>query len=284
MKINCPHCQCAYDLEPVKMPSPKYNATHESWGWKFECAACDHQWWLKLVDEFAQTTRLNDVYNGPLDARFYDNRYQSAKEGSAEKKESRSESFSGKEEIKNLPIVLPKKTKARVERLVPPPFPKHGVDAYFNQRKQESSLLFWVSAVLLSVVLAGIVYTYRDAFYQKLKNIQQQYSMQKSALSLPLLIKQVNWDKANMPDGGIKISVVGEVVNQNGMASRLRPLHMSAWGLCDPADSKSPRCLMGGSLYDFQKTTILPEERVSFQTSWVLPKGSNVTGVDVAIP
>lgn len=284
MKINCPHCQCAYDLEPVKMPSPKYNATHESWGWKFECAACDHQWWLKLVDEYSQATRPSDVYNGPLDARFYDNRYQTASADVLGKRENREESFAKIEAIKNLPIVVPKKSKERVERLVPPPLPKHGVDAYFNQRRNESSFLFWLSVLLLSLILAGIVYTYRDAFYQKWKNIQQQYSLNKSALSLPLLVKQVKWDKTNTADGGIKISVAGEVLNKNSVVSRLRPLHMSAWGLCHPADPKSPRCLMGGSFYEFPKATILPEERLSFQTSWVLPKGSNVTGVDVTLP
>jgi hypothetical protein len=282
VKINCPHCQCAYDLEPVKMPSPKYNATHESWGWKFECAACDYQWWLKLVNEDSRMARRGGTYDGPIDARFYDNRYQNVRTG-ASSKQNNSNDFSDTEEIKNLPIVVPKRNKERIERLVPPPLPRHGVDAYFNRRRQESSFLFWVSILVLSIILAGIVYTYRDAFYQKWKNVQQQYSLQMSAMSLPLIIKKVHWDKTAMPDGSIKIAVVGEVLNQNSVVSRLRPLHMSAWGACDPADKKSPRCLMGGSLYDFTKPTILPEEHLSFQTSWVLPKGSNVTGVDVTL-
>lgn len=282
MKINCPHCQCAYDLEPVKMPSPKYNATHESWGWKFECAACDHQWWLKLVNENSRVARHGGVYNGPIDARFYDNHYQNVRTGTSDK-QNNSNGFSDADEVKNLPIVVPKRNKERVERLVPPPLPRQGVDAYFNRRRQESSFLFWVSALVLSIVLAGIVYKYRDAFYQKWQNIQQQYSLQMSAMSLPLIVKKVQWDKVAMPDGSVKVSVVGEVWNKNSVVSRLRPLHMSAWGLCNPADQKSPRCLMGGAFYDFKKATILPEEHLPFQTSWVLPKGSNVTGVDVTL-
>lgn len=265
------------------MPSPNYNATHESWGWKFECAACDHQWWLKLVNEGYKSTRRAGAYDGPLDARFYDNRYQS--QGMANSGESADSNASlATEEIKNLPIVVPKRDKERVERLVPPPLPRHGVDAYFNRHQNDSSFLFWISTFALLILFSGIIYTYRDAFYQKWKNVQQQYSTQMSALSLPLVIKQVHWDKVAMPDGGVKISVVGEVVSQNSVVSRLRPLHISAWGPCDTADQKSPRCLMGGSLYEFAKPTILPEEHLSFQMSWVLPKGSNVTGVDVTLP
>ena len=265
------------------MPSPNYNATHESWGWKFECAACDHQWWLKLVNENYRSRQRVGTYDGPLDARFYDNRYQNQAVSNSEKN-SDNNSFSGEEEIKNLPILVPKRNKEQIEKLVPPAFPRHGVDAYFNRRQNESSFLFWISTLVLLVALAGIVSTYRDVFYQKWKNVWQQYSVQTSAQSLPLIIRQVNWDKTVMPDGGLKISVVGEVLNQNSVVSRLRPLHMSAWGPCDSANQKSPRCLMGGALYDFAKATILPEEHLSFQMAWVLPKGSNVTGVDVTLP
>ena len=276
MKINCPHCQCAYDLEPVKMPAPKYNATHESWGWKFECAACDHQWWLKLVYEDDIATRRTATYNGHIDTRFYDNRYQDLG-----KRSKKGDSFT--EEIKNLPIVVPKRPKERVERLVPPPLPRHGVEEYFNRQKNESSSLFWISVLVLSLVLSGIVYMYRDAFYQKWQNLKHHHSMQMSAMSLPLNVKHVQWDKATMPDGRIKIAVIGEVLNQNSVVSRLRPLHISAWGPCDSANKKSPRCLIGGSLYDFTKAIILPEEHLSFQMSWVLPKESIVTEVDVTL-
>ena len=77
MKINCPHCHCAYDLEPVKMPAPKYNAMQESWGWKFECGACDHQWWLKLINAEGLSASQREVADDVnMELRFFDNRYR----------------------------------------------------------------------------------------------------------------------------------------------------------------------------------------------------------------
>jgi hypothetical protein len=264
------------------MPSPKYNATHESWGWKFECSSCEHQWWLKLINtEIASARKRTGTHPHYYDDHFYDNRYEHSVEGEPENQNTQTES--SREEVKNLPMIAPKRQKERSHRLVPPPLPKQSIDGGFYSQKSESSSLFWGFVFFLIIILAGVVYTYRDVFQQKWNDLMLHSSAQVSAMSLPLDIQNVHWDKVALPEGTIKVAVVGEVLNQNKMISRLRPLHMSAWGPCDQNDKASPRCMMGGFLHEFQKTTIAQDERLPFQSSWVLPKGSVVTGVDVTL-
>ncbi|MES2253393.1 MAG: hypothetical protein V4482_06925 [Pseudomonadota bacterium] len=279
MKINCPHCQCAYDLEPIKMPSPKYNEMQESWGWKFECGACDYQWWLKLVNTELALTKRTGTHDNYIDDHFFDNNYQRSRFKVSDNKDE------PLEEIKNLPIVVPKRNAEKSKRLSAPPLPRQNLNGLMNSRQADvSSTSFWVSILVLLAIFLGITYVYRDIFQQKWHSLMLNHPMKVSAMSLPLAIQQVHWDKVDMPDGGVKVAVIGEVLNQNQAISGLRALHLSAWGPCNSGEKESAKCLVGGSIYTFKKPTILPEERLSFQTTWILPKGSIVSGIDVTLP
>jgi len=280
VKIKCPHCQCAYDLEPTKMPSPKYNEMHESWGWKFECGACDYQWWLKLMNTELALAKRTGTHDYSIDDPLFDTNYQHALSNVSDKKGAPSG------EIKNLPIVVPKRNAEKPKRLSAPPLPRQNLSGLMNARQTDASSApaFFVMIFILISILSGITYIYRDVYIQKWHKLMLTHPTGILAMSLPLAIQQVHWDKVIMPDGGIKVAVMGEVFNQNQAVSRLRALHLSAWGPCNPGQKELSKCLVGGYIYNFKKSMILSEERLSFQTTWILPKGSIVTGVDVTLP
>lgn len=49
MHIHCPNCKASFTIESGKLPSPKFNSSLQSYGWKFECGQCDTQWWVCLT-------------------------------------------------------------------------------------------------------------------------------------------------------------------------------------------------------------------------------------------
>lgn len=288
VKINCPHCSRAYELDPLKMPSPKYNEMQESWGWKFECGACDHHWWLKLsnFDESSRKRNGTDGYYTEEDL-YYNNFRDPRAEPYTKKSHTGSlNNYAAREEVRNLPVLAPKRESEPSQKLSAPPLPRQNINHALYRRKDDTSSFFWMTIILLLTILGSVVYTYHDVFYQKWLSLKitNSISMQKSAFSLPLSIQQVHWDKATMPDGTIKVAVVGEVFNNNEMTSRLRPLHLVAWGPCNQGEIPPEKCMLGGFEYNFQKATILPQERIAFQASWALPKNSTVpTAVNVTM-
>lgn len=53
--IQCPNCKSAFELHLSHLPPPKFNNMHSGFGWKFECAHCDSQWWVALKCETLHT-------------------------------------------------------------------------------------------------------------------------------------------------------------------------------------------------------------------------------------
>lgn len=49
MHIHCPNCKASFTVESGKLPTPKYNGSLQTYGWKFECGQCDTQWWVCLT-------------------------------------------------------------------------------------------------------------------------------------------------------------------------------------------------------------------------------------------
>ncbi len=186
------------------------------------------------------------------------------------------------DDIKNIPAipsVINKKLRNNVNY---PPIQTAKRNQFLKQQHTESSSLFWLYVTILLIVLFGIVFTYHDVFFKKLDNLRSGHSSS-SAFSLPLNVKNVHWDKVIKPDGSLKIAVVGEVMNQNKIESRLRPVHIRVWGPCNISDPSSKTCMHNGYVHHFQQSIILPNENVSFVASWMLPKGTTISHVDVVL-
>jgi hypothetical protein len=269
------------------MPAPKYNEMQESWGWKFECGSCDHHWWLNLTNEQASLRKRTGTDDAYTDDEFYSNHFRDPKSSPYTRTQHVSTQFNDRgtyKEVRNLPVLAAKRDEEPAKKLSAPPMPRQNINHALSHKKDENSSIFWVSFTVLLIILCSILYTYQDIFHKKWLSLKITSPMiQNSAMSLPLLIQHVHWDKAVMADGKVKVAVIGEVINNNQMISKLRPLHMVAFGPCNPGETTQDKCLTGGFEYTFQKPTILPQERLAFKATWVLPKDSLVTVVNVTL-
>lgn len=270
------------------MPAPKYNELQESWGWKFECGSCDHNWWLNLASEQTDSkkrTGTNDMYLNSTytDDEFYERHFRDA-QSSPYTRTQHTYSNEARKEISNLPVLAIKDEKGALHKLSAPPMPHQNINYALSQKKEEKASIFWISFTFLIFTLCSILYVYQDVFHQKWLRLKiSNPMMQSSAISLPLLIQHVHWDKIVMPDGKVKVAIIGEVFNNNKMLSRLRPLHMIAWAPCNQVDKTQEKCMAGSFEYTFPQPTILPQEHVTFKATWVLPKDSVVTAINVTL-
>ncbi len=290
MNVNCPNCKRAYELIPAKMPAPKFNGVYDSWGWKFECGQCDTQWWLKLVyaaatSDDSDTTTSQNTSSNFLHSKNLDTSVDPRILNFAHENKNNNLLRRGHPQITNLPVLAPQAAAPeKRSRLKPPPLRIHDINTFYTRKKRESAQGFWILILLLLAIFLGILYNYHDLFLKKWEQLTPNQVTKSIAMTLPLSVQHVQWEAKELPDGNINVIVMGEVINTNQHPSNLRPIRLIAWGACAPNDASNKKCTLATWEYAFPKQTIVPAERISFQTSWRLDKGKKLISVDATLP
>ncbi len=274
------------------MPAPKFNGIYDSWGWKFECGQCNTQWWLKLAyvsstaDDFPNDPSMQ--YNASanfLQSKNIDTSIDPRVLGFTQENKNNSLLRRGHPQITNLPVLAPQATAPeKRSRLSPPPLRIHDINNFYTRKKRDTAKGFWIFILLLMIIFFGILYNYQELFLKKWEQFIPNHSQKPIAMTLPLTVQHVQWETKELPDGQLNIIVMGEVINTNQTPSNLRPIRLLAWGACDPTDKSDKKCMLATWEYAFPKQTIVPAERISFQTSWRLDKGKKLISVDATLP
>lgn len=292
MIVDCPNCGQKFFLNAEKLPLPRTYGGKEN-GWRLSCGRCKHAWWQPFLPSSKPATSLDAFAPSAKEHKIpqrEDYAHQNFKEPSIRQKdkdEVTPPSFFGENQDSSAHSEKNFSSLTGFSRFAEEAFPGNSRP---KKAKISFSLIFLCLLFFVFIIAAG--YTYRNELISLWRATFPASSIAPTQFlqRQPLILQNVRYDVQPTSGGEKLLVVIGEVVNNNLIPVPILPLHIIVRGACS-SEIESSSTSASSSLcpklewdYQWDRPQLLPEERVSFQTTYILPKNSELSVVEVTLP